>query len=97
MSTAKFSIGSLVATPAALQAIADSGQTPLDFLTRHVRGDYGDVDSHDRRANDVAIKDGTRILSAYKTAKGVKLWIITEGTDDQGRRSHTTILLPEEY
>ena len=97
MSTAKFLLGTLVATPAALKAIEDSGQQPLDFLSRHQRGDWGDLDTHDRRCNDDALKDGSRILSAYTTLKSVKLWIITDGTDDQGRRASTCILLPEEY
>jgi hypothetical protein len=92
MSTPKFSLGSLVATPAALQAIADSGQIPLYFFSRHVRGDYGDVDAHDKRANDLAIKEGSRILSSYTTLKGVKVWCITEAD-----RSSTCLLLPEEY
>jgi hypothetical protein len=97
MSEPKFELGALVATPAALRAIAESGQTPLDFLSRHVRGDWGDVDAHDRKCNDLALLDGTRLLSAYTTLRGVKLWIITDGTDDAGRRASTCILLPSEY
>ena len=41
--TAKFPLGSLVATPAALEAMEQSGQTPAFFLDRHVSGDWGDV------------------------------------------------------
>jgi hypothetical protein len=89
---AKFTLGSLVATPAALQAIADSVQTPLDFLSRHCRGDWGDLDAHDRRANEAALKHGERLLSVYVTFKGVRLYVITEAD-----RSSTCILLPEEY
>jgi hypothetical protein len=92
MTTPKFALGSLVATPAALQAIADSGQTPLDFLSRHVRGDYGDVDPEDWKANTDALKNGQRILSAYTTLKNERIWIITEAD-----RSSTCILLPSEY
>lgn len=40
---------------------------------------------------------GERLLSAYKTLLGQRIWIITEAVDDQGKRSATTILLPEEY
>jgi hypothetical protein len=92
MNTPMFPLGSLVATPGALQAIADSGQTPLDFLARHARGDWGEVSKGDGKLNDQAVKDGDRIFSAYKTHKGVKLWVITEAD-----RSSTCILLPEEY
>ncbi len=35
--------------------------------------------------------DGDRILSAYRTLKGVKLWVITEAD-----RSSTVVLLPDE-
>ncbi len=88
----KFSHGQVVSTPAALDAIEQSGQTPEFFLDRHVKGDWGCVCTDDQQANDDALVHGTRILSAYKTLKGVRLWIVTEAD-----RSATTILLPEEY
>jgi hypothetical protein len=92
-----FPLGRLLATPGALQTLAESGEDPAQFLDRHVRGDWGDVDAGDGRLNDDAVKDGTRILSAYRTAKGERIWIITEAADDSGIRSATTILLPDEY
>lgn len=93
----KFQLGQVVATPAALEAIEASGQEPSFFLDRHIQGDWGWVDDFDKRANDQALVDGGRLLSAYKTLKGVKLWIITEATDEDGNRASTTILLPSEY
>jgi len=93
----KFPLGQLVATPGALQALEESGQSPGFFLDRHVQGDWGQVNDDDKRANDQALVDGSRILSAYRTLKGVKIWIITEAADDEGRRSSTTALLPSEY
>ena len=51
----------------------------------------------DDQLNDEALKDGSRILSAYLTLKGKKLWILTEATNDDGHRESTTILLPDEY
>jgi hypothetical protein len=97
MSNPKFMLGQLVATPAALKAIADSGQTPLDFLSRHARGDWGDVSKGDAHLNDTAIKDGSRLLSAYTTLKGERIWVITEAQGEDVRRASTCILLPEEY
>jgi len=44
------------------------------------------------RANDRALREGDRLLSAYKTSTGERLWVITEAD-----RSATTILLPSEY
>ena len=93
----KFSLGQIVATPAALDAIAAAGQTPDFFLAKHVHGDWGEVDDGDKRANDQALVDGSRLLSAYRTLKNERIWIITEATDDDGNRAATTILLPSEY
>lgn len=85
------------ATPGALAAMEESGQTPAEFLSRHTRGDWGCVSREDGRLNDRAVESGARILSAYETHLGVRLWIITESENDQGERSHTTILLPQDY
>ena len=94
---AKVSLGQIVATPAALQAMQESGQTPDFFLALHAAGNWGEVDSEDWKLNDQALTDGSRIVSAYRTLKGTKIWIITEATGDQGQRAATTILLPSEY
>jgi hypothetical protein len=93
----KFSPGRIVATPAALEALDKSGQSPTVFLNRHVVGDWGDVCHEDRQANDQSLLDGSRLLSAYRTSLGEKIWIITEAVDDSGNRAATTILLPSEY
>lgn len=88
----KLSLGRVVATPGALEALQQSGQAPAEFLNRHVCGDWGDVCDEDRALNDQALIDGSRILSAYHLKDGTKIWIITEAD-----RSSTCILLPEEY
>jgi hypothetical protein len=88
----KFPLGQLVATPGALQALEQAGQSPADFLARHVRGDWGEVCDDDKRANDQALVDGDRLLSAYRTLRNARIWIITEAD-----RSSTCVLLPEEY
>ena len=66
---AKFHPGQIVATPGALDAIREAGQTPHEFLVRHLSGDWGDLDQEDRQLNDAALIDGSRLLSAYTTAK----------------------------
>jgi hypothetical protein len=87
-----FPLGRTVATPGALAALTESGEMPLEFLERHISGDWGDLSREDKAANTLALITGERILSAYSTAKGVKLWVITEAD-----RSSTCILLPSEY
>lgn len=88
----KFPLGHLVATPAALKAIEDAGQTPDFFLNKHVQKDWGEVCNQDKGLNDQALVDGDRILSAYRTLRNERIWIITEAD-----RSSTTILRPDEY
>ena len=88
----QFSLGRTLATPGALEALTASGQSPVEFLDRHVRCDWGEVDDEDAEANDDALEHGDRLLSAYRTSAGKKIWVITEAD-----RSATTILLPEEY
>ncbi len=93
----KFRPGQIVVTPGAIEAMRASGQNVQDFLGRHLRGDWGDLDDEDRKLNDEAVGDGSRLLSSYVTKANTKLWIITEAVGDDGRRASTCVLLPEEY
>jgi hypothetical protein len=97
MAKPKFSPGRLLATPGALKAMEESGQSPAFFLEKHLNGDWGEVDAEDGRANDQALVDGSRFLSAYRTLKGERIWIITEAVGEDGRRASSTIILPQEY
>lgn len=51
----------------------------------------------DQKLNQEALKDGSRIFSAYMLPTDVKIWCITTATDDDGKRESTCILLPDEY
>jgi len=88
----RFRLGQVVATPPALAEFATAGEAPSTYINRHVRGDWGIVDNDDQQANEDALRDGDRILSAYHLSTGVKIWIITESD-----RSATTVLLPDDY
>lgn len=66
-------------------------------LSRHCECDWGDLCAEDRQRNDEALVDGSRLFSAYRLDDGRKLWVITEAKDDDERRSHTTVLYPDEY
>jgi hypothetical protein len=95
--TKKFSLGRIVGTPGALEALQDAVQEAGEFLGRHVTGDWGDLDAEDHQANDASLINGSRILSAYTTRKGERLWVITEATNEAGLRYCTTLLLPSDY
>ena len=87
-----FPLGRLLVTPGALEAMAESGLIPAHILARHSCGDWGLVDEEDQRLNDESLRDGSRLLSAYETQLGVRLYVITEAD-----RSATTILRADEY
>lgn len=91
-SRARFSLGTVVATPEAVAAMEQAGQDSTDFLARHIIGDWGDVCDEARAKNEVALVADLRLLSSYRTARGVQNWVITEAD-----RSSTCLLLPEEY
>jgi hypothetical protein len=88
--TGKFPLGRLTATPGVLAAIPN--EEIQTALSRHSNGDWGLLDAEDLKANDRALIEGTRLLSAYESTDHTRFWIITEWD-----RSVTTILLPEEY
>jgi hypothetical protein len=78
-------MGALVAFARALDEDLNS------YISRHANGDWGELDEHDRKANEYAVEHGLRVLSAFTLRTGEGIWIITEAD-----RSTTTILLPEE-
>ena len=94
----KFATGRLLSTPGALRALEEAGQSPATSISRHVSGDWGNMSKEeDKQANELALRDGSRIFSAYVLTTGQKVWVITEAADDQGRRAATTLTLPQEY
>ena len=90
MSAQKFKLGRIVTTPNALNVL--TYDEILSGLLRHITGDWGDVSKDDRKENDLSLEKGFRLWSIYRTDSLVKFWIITEAN-----RSHTTVLLPEDY
>ena len=77
---------------AKMTAIGLPARMPLDYLERHLAGDWGDLDEHDRQENELSLQHGWRLLSAYRLSDGTRIWIITEAD-----RSSTCILLRFKY
>jgi hypothetical protein len=85
----RFPLGTTVATPAAMAL----GIDVASYMRRHHCGDWGEeLCAEDKAANEQALKEGSRLLSCYRTPAGDRLYIITEWD-----RSVTTIMLPSEY
>ncbi len=101
MSHKAFQPGEIVATKAVATEV--SPIRLMQCLALHLSGDWGEVDPEDKRLNAQATHDGSRILSCYPIAPSMpakgpnRIWLITEAEDDQGVRSHSTFLYPNEY
>jgi len=86
-----FELGRTLATPDALLKLTEMNINPSTLLSRHIYGDWQDMDADDQEANREAVNQEARVFSAFVFGE-VKFWVITEAD-----RSSTTILLPEEY
>lgn len=73
-----FPAGRLVATPGALALLERANKAPLEFFSRHLRGDWGDLCQEDKTENELSLKFGFRLLSSYPVTEAENLWIITE-------------------
>jgi hypothetical protein len=84
-------LGQVIATPGTLNLLSEMGEDPFSYIARHAAGDWGEICAFDRRQNEIALRDGYRVLSSYAVGRE-RVWIITEADC-----SITTILLPEDY
>ena len=87
----KFQLGPVYITPAAIVALTFNRVGPVAVLAKHITGDWSDLTEADQAANEQAIANGRRILSAYRLADGTQLSIVTEAD-----RSSTTIMCADE-
>ena len=86
-----FPLGQVVATEG-IGTLMENGIDVMQYLARHQRGDWGDLDEADNISNNQALKNDWRLLSNYEVTDGTNIWIVTEYD-----RSVTTLLLPSEY
>lgn len=85
-----FGLGEVCATAGLLARV--SMAEIAEGIARHQRGDWGSLSRADKRANEEALANGSRLLSSYEARCGASFWIITEAD-----RSATTVLLPGEH
>lgn len=69
-----------------------SAEIPIEeyviALGRHFKGDWGDVDEFDWEVNNHAVNHGGSLLSAYRSSKDVRFFVMTEAN-----REVTTVFL----
>jgi len=87
-----FSLGTVCATPAALETLHTCNVLFTDLVARHVTGDWGVLSEADAVRNETALEQGGRLLSVYPLPDQAVVWVITEAD-----RAATTLLLPEDY
>ncbi len=93
--TVSFNLGRLLMTKGVNDQVAentDFAKFVTESLARHRKGDWGTLSEEDKQENELSLKEGFRLLSAYESRDLPKIWIITERD-----RSATTILFPDEY
>lgn len=89
----RFEPGEVVITYEANFSLAIRNRHPFQLLTRHVEGDWGDIDEHDKMENEQSADlGGGRILSIYDV-EDARFCVKTEPTDEG---NVTTIYLPYE-
>ena len=71
---ARFALGETFITPGAQDALDIAGQTAMQFLRRHISCDWGEVSEDDAQENELSLREGYRLLSAYRTVKGQKIY-----------------------
>jgi len=93
--TVQFRLGRTVMTRGVNALVAENtaiAKFVVESLVRHATGDWGNLSAEDKAENDLSLKQGLRLLSAYENEELPKIWIITEAD-----RSATTVLFPNEY
>src|SRR5260370_30749465 len=68
-SVTRFALGQTYITPGAEEALQIAGQTAIEFLRRHMSCDFGELSEEDLSQNHLALEEGDRLLSNYRTDK----------------------------
>jgi len=87
-----FILGKVKLSPAAAAALVAAGHDLESLLSRHQRGDWGDVDQPQRQYNDWALRHEAILWSTYRLGNEVALLVSTAAD-----RSYTHVLLESEF
>lgn len=90
-SEVRVSLGCVLVSAGALDALHAVDIPLAHFLIRHLRGDWGRLTDEDWHRNDRALEIGDYLLSSYILSNGRKIWMHTTC-----ERSATFVLLPVE-
>jgi hypothetical protein len=82
-------LGRIRLTPGVQHALTT--KDVFSALARHTRGDWGDIGWIAAKANALALREGQRVISTYRSKSGVQFHVLTTSN-----RSETGVFLPEE-
>ena len=87
-----FDLGTVEISTAAVAALKANNLTPDHLLSRHQKGDWGDMDEITRQNNDVGIQNELQLYSRYILRDGTELLVETAGN-----RTSTCIFLETDH
>jgi hypothetical protein len=88
-----FQLGRIVCTRALLEHLVKIEDSALPYIERHRNRAWGLLSQEDKRANDLALIRGGRVLSKFRLKDRIShIYVITEGD-----RSFTTLMFTHEY
>lgn len=85
-----FPLGDVYITDRAQQRL--SATRVINALARHSQGDWGDLDTDDVYANELALEFGGGSLQSRYGTNDREFWILTDN-----QRVSTIVMLPEDY
>lgn len=88
----RIQLGHVSITDAATKALEQAGAEGVYLLSRHLYGDWGEINAQDALQNELALLLGLRILSSYEISEETVIWIVTAAN-----RESTIIMLPDGY
>jgi hypothetical protein len=93
-SSTDFYLGRVLAGPGVMATLDSAGEGYHLLLVRYEVGDWGIIGPEDQRANDTAVRDGSRLFAAYRLDDGHVVYVMSDAEGPSGARGRTWITLP---
>lgn len=90
----KFKVGEVVVTKTVAEYVEEiqfDKFLMMKWLKRHQNGDWGEMSEEYKKANDLALVNGQRVVSSHMLGEKI-VWIVTESD-----RKFTAFMFPDQY
>jgi hypothetical protein len=85
-----FPLGKIIITDRAYECLERADIAVA--MRRHAHGDWGEIKPDDMEQNDLAVREGGTLTSAYSDRRDRRFVIVTEAD-----RSVTAVMVPDDY